>query len=218
MKLAECEATVAKTDTAFGASETLDHLLRVAAHIRASLGDFLEQYSLTEVRYSILATLRAAALTGLSQAELAERLMQSESNISTLIERMQQEGFVDRLRSDADRRKWVLLLSPSGQRLFDRVEIAKRSWAARLTRGVPVDDRSTLGLLVRQLSENLDGNTTTKLSPPVLIPDEVAYSREEHPWAERHSDSGGEPRSPHLALRQMLSALSLNRQLAEDEV
>lgn len=216
MNFAEREATHATNDSLDEASETLNRLLRVAAHVRARLGEFLEQYALTEVRYSVLATLKVAAQAGLSQAELAERLMQSESNISTLIERMQQEGFVDRLKSDADRRKRVLLLSPSGERLLDRVDVAKRGWAIRLMRRVPADDRSTLGLLMRQLSENLDGNTIAKSSSPTLIHDQAARSHEELLWSECHSD-GEEFNSPHLALRQMLSALSLNSPVAEDE-
>jgi len=216
MNFSEREATLAIIDSVDEASETLDRLLRAAAHVRARLGEFLEQYALTEVRYSVLATLRAAAQTGLSQAELAERLMQSESNISTLIERMQQEGVVDRLRSDADRRKRVLLLSPSGERLLDRVEVAKRGWAVRLMRGVPADDRSTLGLLVRQLGDNLDSNTSVKPAPSASILGEATCSHEEFLWNECHSD-GDEINSPHLALRQMLSALSLNSPLAEDE-
>lgn len=216
MNFVELEAPRATTNSSDEASETLDRLLRAAAHVRVRLGEFLEQYALTEVRYSVLATLSAAAQTGLSQAELAERLMQSESNVSTLIERMQQEGFVDRLRSDADRRKRVLLLSPSGERLLNRVEVAKRGWAVRLMRGVPADDRSTLGLLLRQLSENLDGNAPVKPSPPPLILGGTACSHEELLWGECHSD-GDEINSPHLALRQMLSALSLNSSLAEGE-
>lgn len=217
MNFVEREATRATTDGLDEASETLDRLLRAAAHVRTRLGEFLEQYALTEVRYSVLATLSAAAQTGLSQAELAEQLMQSESNISTLIERMQQDGFVDRLRSDTDRRKRVLLLSPNGQRLLERVEIAKRGWAVRLIRGVPADDRSTLGLLVRQLGESLDGNASAKPATPASIPGEAARSHEELLWGECHSDDGDQINSPHLALRQMLSALSLNSPLAENE-
>ena len=217
MNFVEREKTNELTDSVDEASETLDQLLRAATHIRLWLGEFLEQFALTEVRYSVLVALRVASLTGLSQSELAERLLQSESNISTLIERMQQEGLVDRLRSDADRRKRVLLLSPSGQRLLERVDVAKRIWAVRLLRAVPADDRSTLSLLMRQLVEGFDSSTNVKtaLSVPSLA--EVNCSHDDLVWSECHSGKDEEPNSPHLALRQMLSALGLNNQLAEGE-
>ena len=84
-------------------------------------------------------------------------------------------------------------------------------------RGVPADDRSTLGLLVKQLSENFDGSTNVKPSSSASIHAEAACSHKELVWAECHTDDGDQINSPHLALRQMLSALSLNSQLAEDE-
>ena len=213
MNFVEREKIPELTDSANEAGETLDRLLRAATHIRLRLGEFLEQFALTEVRYSVLVALRAASLAGLSQSELAERLLQSESNISTLVERMQQEGLVDRLRSDADRRKRVLLLSPSGQRLLDRIEVAKRSWAARLLRAVPADDRSTLGLLMSQLVEIFDGSP----AKPAAILAEATGSHDDLVWTECHSGEGDKLNSPHLALRQMLSALGLNNQLVEDE-
>lgn len=216
MNFAERGQTPELTDSVHEASETLDHLLRAATHIRLRLGEFLVPFSLTEIRYSALVSLRLASLTGLSQSELAERLLQSESNISTLIERMQQEGLVDRLRSDADRRKRVLLLSPSGQRLLDRVEVAKRSWAARQLRAVPTDDRSTLGLLMGQLVAGFDGTTAKPASSTTTLA-EATCSHDDLVWTECHSGEGEELNSPHLALRQMLSALGLNHQHAEDE-
>ncbi len=217
MNFAECETTADRTDSAGEANDTLDHLLRAAAHIRLRLGEFLEQFALTEVRYSVLVALRIASLSGRSQSELAERLMQSESNISTLVERMQQEGLVDRLRSDADRRKRVLLLSPGGERLLDRVEIAKQNWAARLLRAVPADDRSTLGLLTKQLVESFEGSPSAKAAPSATILAEATCSPDDHVWTECHPGEGKEVNSPHLALRRMLSTLGLNDQLAEDE-
>lgn len=217
MNYAERERNHELADSVDEASETLDRLLRAATHIRLRLNEFLEQFSLTEVRYSVLVALRIASRTGLSQSELAEHLMQSESNISTLVERMQQEGLVDRLRSDADRRKRVLLLSPDGQRLLDRVEVGKRSWAARLLRAVPADDRSMLRLSVKQLGESFDGSTSAKSAPSATTLAEATCSHNDLVWTECHASDGGELNSPHLALRQMLSALGLNNQLAEDE-
>ena len=216
MNFVEQERNLELTGFTDEASETLDRLLRAAAHVRLRLGEFLEQFALTEVRYSVLVALRIASRTGLSQSELAERLMQSESNISTLVERMQQDGLVDRLRSDADRRKRVLLLSSSGQRLLDRIEVAKQSWAVRLLRAVPADDRSTLGLLMRQLVLSFDGTALKPAAPPTTLA-EATRSHDDLVWSECHSGAGEKPNSPHLALRQMLSALGLNNQLAEDE-
>jgi MarR family transcriptional regulator, negative regulator of the multidrug operon emrRAB len=217
MNFAEREKPHEVTSPVDEASETLDRLLRAASHIRLRLGEFLEQFALTEVRYSVLAALRIASRTGLSQSELAERMLQSESNISTLTERMQHEGLVDRLRSHADRRKRVLLLSARGTQLLDRVDIAKRIWAAQLLRAVPAEDRSALGVLMGLLVAIFTGSTGGK--PAVSAPDlaDAACSRDGRVWTECHGGEGAGMNSPHLALRQMLSALGLTNQLAGDD-
>jgi hypothetical protein len=129
---------------------------------------------------------------------------------------MQQDGLVDRLRSDADRRKRVLLLSPSGHRLLERVEIAKQSWATRLLQPVPADDRSTLQLLMRQLVANLDGDTASKRPSIGTNRSEATSSESDQAWENRPLPEVEVLNSPHFALRQMLSALGLNDQLAED--
>lgn len=223
MNLVEREMIANANTAKCAANESLDCLLRAAAHIRQKRVELLEQFALTEARYSVLAALKVAALEGLSQSELAERLLQSESNISTLVERMQQEGLVDRLRSDADRRKRVLQLSPSGVRLLDRVEAAKRNWATRMVRIVPADDRSTLALLMRQLVEGLEGHRSDSAATSavgtlsVTSLHEAAPSHEESSWIDCHGSAGDELNSPHLALRQMLSTLGLHHQNLEDE-
>ena len=217
MNFADQEPSLQSTVASDAANDALDHLLRAAAHVRLRLGELLEQFALTEARYSILVALRIVSRAGLSQSELAERLMQSESNISTLIDRMQQEGLVDRLRSDADRRKRVLLLSPSGERLLYRVEAAKRKWATRVLRVIPTDSRSTLGPLMKQLSERLEGTIPLKPGTPAAILDQVDSSIGDVDWPESEVQEREEVNSPHLALRQMLSALGLTDQTEEDK-
>ncbi len=229
MDLAERTVNTANSFSASTANETLDCLLRVASFIRLRLGEFLDQFELTEVRYSVLASLSSAGARGLSQSELAERLMQSESNVSTLIERMSQVGLVDRLRSHADRRKRVLLLSATGATLVERVEAAKSHWAVRQLQGVPADDRSTLGVLLGQLAESQAVRTGLKLVPSVSLRVSMTLQQvtrhDEHgssvqsSWAEPGHDEEGESEghSPHRALEQMLSALGLVNQLVKDE-
>ena len=137
MDLVERTVNSVKSVPMSEAGETLDRLVRAASLVRSKLGEFLDPFGLTEVRYSVLVALNSAGEMGLSQSELAERLMQSESNVSTLIERMAQDDLVERLRSDADRRKRVLLLSPSGLRLVERVETPRATGPCDNCRACP---------------------------------------------------------------------------------
>ena len=227
MDLVERTVNSVKSVPMSEAGETLDRLVRAASLVRLKLGEFLDPFGLTEVRYSVLVALNSAGEMGLSQSELAERLMQSESNVSTLIERMAQDDLVERLRSDADRRKRVLLLSPTGTRLVERVENAKGNWALRQLQGVPADDRATLGLLLGQLVASHEGRSVLKGGASVSSRGSVSARNDRTSfddvdslsWSETaHDEENGEGvHSPHRALEQILSALGLVDQLVKDE-
>ena len=230
MDLVERTVNSVKSVPMSEAGETLDRLVRAASLVRSKLGEFLDPFGLTEVRYSVLVALNSAGEMGLSQSELAERLMQSESNVSTLIERMAQDDLVERSRSDADRRKRVLLLSPSGLRLVERVENAKGNWALRQLQGVPAHDRATLGLLLGQLVASHEGRSALKGGASVSSRGSVTSrndrtsfddvgSSDSRSWSEAaHEEENAEGvHSPHRALEQMLSALGLVNQLVKEE-
>jgi DNA-binding MarR family transcriptional regulator len=68
----------------------------------------------------------------ISQAELARRTDSDPAltgrALATLIDR----GWVKRERSEADRREYVLQLSPSGKRAQERIERARQEFAAKI--------------------------------------------------------------------------------------
>ena len=89
--------------------------LRSAELLQQRLGAAQRHRGLNESRSRTLREL-AARGEGLSQTELANCLSVSESNLSALIERMRKDGLLHRLRSKADRRRSVLLLTEEGRR------------------------------------------------------------------------------------------------------
>ncbi|MEO0439502.1 MAG: MarR family transcriptional regulator [Pseudomonadota bacterium] len=67
-----------------------------------------------------MSTAQAAVMTiiaeedGVSQKYLAQRLMQRESAITTMANRLLKAGYITRTRSDTDARAWVLKPAPAG--------------------------------------------------------------------------------------------------------
>jgi DNA-binding MarR family transcriptional regulator len=93
-------------------------ILQAAQRLRAVLAANYNRCGLSEVRYAVLERLERASPNGCSQTELAEMLGQSESSVSTLVERMRASGLIYRLRSKSDRRMRVLLLTDHGRQLL----------------------------------------------------------------------------------------------------
>jgi DNA-binding MarR family transcriptional regulator len=114
--------------------EIVQNVMRAAHRLRAILNTHLGQFELTDIRYSVLQAISETASNGCSQKDLSNRLNQTESSISTLIERMRQSGLLYRLPSTVDRRRKVLLLSELGRETLARAEeFHSRRMAALLT-------------------------------------------------------------------------------------
>lgn len=90
-------------------------LLRAADCLHAAVAPHLAEAGLNGSRFGVLEAIRGHGMAGCSQAELATELLQSESNLSTLLERMRLDGLIVRERSADDRRKSVIRLTPCGE-------------------------------------------------------------------------------------------------------
>src|SRR5262245_2121256 len=97
---------------AFGAGE---RLLRTAQCLTALLQSPTARAGLNESRYNVLDALCRNAAGACSQTELARHLLQSESNLSTLLDRMRQAGLISRVRSESDRRVALIGLTAEGR-------------------------------------------------------------------------------------------------------
>lgn len=193
-------------------SELITELLHVAGYLRLRQAEFLERFDLTEGRFAVLSALYIAGDQGLSQADVADHLMQSESNVSSLIDRLQGQQLVDRRWSSTDRRKRIVLLTEAGQALVQKVETARRSWAQRLFEGLNVRDCSILSEQLRRLPGG-QGAHIVKLPEAPTIPIE-SQATPEPAWQALKVHGGEDASSPQVALEQMLVTLGLARRFA----
>jgi DNA-binding MarR family transcriptional regulator len=92
------------------------------------------QAGLNESRYNVLDALRRKPSGTCSQTELATYLLQSESNLSTLLDRMKRDGLISRVRSESDRRIALIGLSIAGRDALARADLARHRVAAPVLR------------------------------------------------------------------------------------
>jgi len=136
------------------AADLVETLLRVAQHIRRVLNERLDACGLNDVRYTVLDTVsRTAERGGCSQAELANRLDQSESSVSMLVDRMRADRLLHRLHAPTDRRRRRLVLTEDGRTLVERGRQVYTHFVDELLRAV--SNESGLRTLLNELSTTL---------------------------------------------------------------
>ncbi len=84
----------------------------------------LRPYGLTDSQFNVLYLLRDQCGPDgtLNQTELGRMLVVNRSNVTGLVDRMEQAGWVQRLDDPDDRRVKRIQLTPAGRRLLDRVD------------------------------------------------------------------------------------------------
>src|SRR5690606_6722352 len=92
---------------------------------------------------------------GCTQTELADHLQQSESSISTLVDRMRSANLLLRLRSKADRRKCLLILTDLARETLDRLERCHHERMAELLSCFSSSQLSELSTLLKILDSEL---------------------------------------------------------------
>jgi DNA-binding MarR family transcriptional regulator len=94
---------------------------------------------------------------GLTARELAQRLGMQEPTAVIALRGMEQAGWITRTRSEDDRRKVHVHLTPAGRALRERLLPEARAVIAEATRGLTAEERATLLALLRRARGNLQG-------------------------------------------------------------
>lgn len=137
------------------AAEIVAEFLRTAHLMRCLLSSLFAEFGLTDTWFTVLEVLSRSAPDGCSQAELAVALGQSESSVSTLIERMRSHGLLHRLRSKSDRRRHVLIVTERGRTTCSAVREYHRQRAAHLLNGLCANELETFSKLLNRLGLEL---------------------------------------------------------------
>lgn len=94
-------------------------LARVTHRIQRRVVACLQEAGLTLPQFDVLATLSFSE--GVTQQELAGRLLVTKGNVCVLIDRLEGQGWVKRKPDAQDARMNRVYLSPQGRRVVDRV-------------------------------------------------------------------------------------------------
>jgi DNA-binding MarR family transcriptional regulator len=123
----------------------------VEGTVRSRLRD---EFDITLPRFDVLAQLDAAArddVQGLTMSELSRRLMVTNGNLTGLIERLVEEGLVNRAASTTDRRSQIVRLSAAGRRALHTMAPRHEQWIDEMFSEISVDDRDQLYALLGKL-------------------------------------------------------------------
>lgn len=128
-------------------------LLRADGRVGRVFEHALSASRLTEPQFNVLMEL-AANGGGLPHCTLAQGLLKSPANITSLVDRMQRDGLVRRVRGELDRRMVMVEITEAGWKRLETAAPAVFDAERAMMAGLSADDRERLrGLLERVAAE-----------------------------------------------------------------
>lgn len=131
------------------------HLIRVFSRVQRREASHLARYNLTLAQFDVLARLSGAE--GMMQQTLADQLLVTKGNVCGLIDRLSEQGLVERRADPEDRRANLLFLTAEGRALAERVVPAHQVVISSLMGGLDDDEQRQLLALLRKLDRTLAG-------------------------------------------------------------
>jgi DNA-binding MarR family transcriptional regulator len=147
----DAETVVAEAPGAHGADLRLWLRLFTCAtlvenEVRRRLRD---EFDFTLPRFDLLAQLERAE-AGLTLGEISRRMMVSPGNMTDLVDRMVEAGYVTRSSPPGDRRIQIVALTPQGRAAFRKMADRHGQWIGEMFSGLsPAESAKLLGDLAR---------------------------------------------------------------------
>lgn len=117
-------------------------------------GRLRESFAITLPRFDVMAQLYRCP-TGLRMGELSALLMVTGGNITGIIDQLVEEGLVERIGDDQDRRVYTARLTDAGITAFQGMAGEHRAWIDGLLDGLTEDEQQQLSDLLLKLKDTL---------------------------------------------------------------
>jgi DNA-binding MarR family transcriptional regulator len=133
-------------------------MMRIHHKVQRCESAFLAEHNLTLPQFDVLAQLDHEE--GITQQALADRLLVTKGNVCGLMDRMMEQGLVERRADPEDRRAYMLHLTPKGKQLIRDVMPAHGQLiVSQIGRLAPEKEKQLLDLL-SELDRGLDKNNS----------------------------------------------------------
>jgi DNA-binding MarR family transcriptional regulator len=97
-------------------------LQRTAAVLEHDFETFLKPCGITATQYNVLRILRGAGTAGLCRNEIGERLVRRVPDVTRLLDRLEQQGLIMRVRGGNDRRYVTTTITRAGLQVLEKLD------------------------------------------------------------------------------------------------
>lgn len=125
---------------------------RLGALTGKALTANFQQHGLTREAFDVLATLRRSGPPfQLTPTQLIQSLLLTSGSITNRVDRLEADGYVERLPDPKDRRSTLVGLTPAGQEAVDRALLSHMETERQLLTMLTPEEQESLAQLLRKM-------------------------------------------------------------------
>lgn len=109
----------------------------------------IRTYGLTTPQFSVLECL--GHIGSMTIGDLSEKMLISSGNGTVIVDNLEKEGLVQRIRATTDRRVIKVELTEMGKDLFNNIFSSHADHISKLTRALTTEEQETLSHLLKKL-------------------------------------------------------------------
>jgi MarR family 2-MHQ and catechol resistance regulon transcriptional repressor len=120
----------------------------------------LRRYGLTSPQYEVLRTLGASKAKSLPMNEISREMLVTFADITTIVDNLEKQNYVKRVRGGEDRRVIRVELTAEGLVLFDKILVAHRRQISKLMRGLSRSELENLIAYTTRIRESVSASNS----------------------------------------------------------
>lgn len=124
-------------------------LNRAAASFSKKAADQIQTTGLTQSQFGVIEAL--GHLGEMTMCEISRKMLVSSGNMTVVVDNLEKQGLVERVRSKEDRRTIRINLTPAGKQVFERIFPAHAAYVTRLASALSPKEQQTLAALLKKL-------------------------------------------------------------------
>ncbi|TDE18197.1 MarR family winged helix-turn-helix transcriptional regulator [Dyadobacter psychrotolerans] len=120
--------------------------------------ELFKEHDITSQQYNVLRILRGQQSNAIKVTEIAERMLDKNSNTSRLIDKLLVKGWAERTSCPSDRRAVDVVITPAGLDLLSKMDPALEEWENGLSSVITPEEADLMSSLLDKMREAENNN------------------------------------------------------------
>lgn len=136
-------------------SRTIIELKKTAEMLEELHKKFFKKFKISYTKFNVLVLLYKGPSEGMMLSDIGNQMLVTKSNITGLIDRLEKQGLIRRVRHREDRRKILAVITPKGAEFTEKIIAKYKVWVKTVMKILDEKEKDELISVLQKLQKGL---------------------------------------------------------------